>query len=285
MITASLISGQSPQMVQIVIDGIPAGVEWSITGEVGSALPGLSPGSSLAPSAVLAPAETVFTPGGFGWRVPGGSGVSTGGQIVLTDNRSPGNSPYLYTLTTSNGVETSNTVVVPFRNDIVLQTLDGQAAVDVQLLAGSLGLGWEPSVSLYRVPGRARPVARYDVLSDNSASLVVKVPMGATPDFRRVIASGAPILYRFGDDSFDLEPAGIIQVTSVSSEAVPTAGLRFWTLGYTVVDDPFVDVPLGAFSWDRFDESRSGLSWSAGFDQAFRGLDWDAFDRVDWSVF
>lgn len=282
MITASLVSGQAPQLVQIVIDEVPAGVDWVLTGSVGGYTDGLPPSDSLAPGPNLLPADTEFVSGEYDWVVPGGRGVGDGGQVVLVDNRSPGNTPYVYTLTTSAGVERSNSVMVPFSRDIVLQTLDGQATVDVDLMAGSLGLEWPTNVATFKVPGRPRPVVRYDGLNDSSAAFVVKVPMANTPGLRSVLTSGAPIVYRFGGDSFDLPPVGVVAVTAVQSEAVPTAGLRFWTLGYTLVDDPAADVRLGAFSWDAFNDSRAGLSWSSGFDAQFAGRAWDQFDAVDW---
>ncbi len=246
---------------------------------------GLTPSETLVPAETLAPTDSVFTPGSYSWVVPGGFGVGDGGQVVLVDSRSPGNVPVVYTLETTGGEESSSPVVVPFRSDIVLQTLDGLAAVDVELMAGSLGMEWEPQVSQFRVPGRSRPVVRYDVLSDNAASLVVKVPMGETPALRRVLTSGRPIVYRFGapEGSYDLDPVGVIAVTAVTSEPVPTADLRFWSLGYALIDDPDKDVRLGAFTWADFNAAFSGRTW-ADFNAAFSGSTWAEFNRADWTV-
>lgn len=284
MITANLINGQSPQLVQIVVDEIGAGVEWSIVGVLGELEPGLLLGEDLLPSSGLVPEDSVFTDTGYTWQVPGGSGVGTGGQVVLVDNRSPGNQPYVYILTTSSGTETSNSVIVPFVHDIVLQTLDGQAAVDVPLMADSLGMELPTSAAGFRVPGRARRVIRYDVLGDVVSSFTVEVPMADTPAFRRVLTSGAPIVYRFGGDAFDMAPVGVIAVNSVSSQPVPTARLRWWTLGYELVDDPNLEIPLGAFSWDQVDAALSGSTWNE-FNTAFTGLNWDTFDTTEWSTF
>lgn len=283
-VVASLVSGQSPQLVQIVLDDIPVGVSWRLTGHVGDLTLGLLPGSGLVPGVGVVPADSVFESAGYSWAVPGGSGVGDGGQVVLVDNRSPGNVPFIYRLTTDVGVESSGSVMVPFSSDIVLQTLDGQATVDLDLMAGSLGMAWEPAVASFRVPGRRRPVVRYDVLGDGGSAFVLKVPFSATADLRRVLTSGAPIVYRFGDTSFDLDPVGVVSVRSVESEAFPTADMRMWTLGYELIDDPFVDVRLGAFTWDSgFDAAFVDRPWNE-FDSAFVGLDWDAFDQVDWEV-
>ena len=283
-VVASLVPGQSYK-TQIVVDEIPDGVSWRLVGHVGGYTVGLTPSVDLAPSVSLAPSDSVFTPGSYSWVVPGGFGVGDGGQVVLVDSRSPGNVPVVYTLETDAGEESSSPVVVPFRNDIVLQTLDGLASVDVELMAGSLGMEWEPQVAQFRIPGRARPVVRYDVLSDTSAGLVLKVPMGETSALRRVLASGRPIVYRFGaqEGSYDLDPAGVIAVSSVTSEPVPTADLRFWSLGYTLIDDPDFDVRLGAFTWADFNAAFAGRTW-ADFNAAFAGSTWADFNRADWTV-
>jgi len=282
-VTVSVLPGASYK-VQIVVDEIPDGAAWQVTGRVGSYVPGLAPGSGLAPSETLAPAGSVFTPGEWSWTVPGGYGIGDGGQVVLTDIRSPGNVPVVYELTLDGMSQASNVVTVPFQNDIVLQTGDGLAAVDVVLLAESLGLGWEPQVAQFRVPGREKPVARYDVLGVGGAQFRIRVPMGQTKALHRVLSSGGPIVYRFGaaEGSYDLDPVGVVLVGAVSSEAVPTADLRFWTLGYTPVDDPFAGIRLGASPWDEFDTAFTGDPWDH-LEQMFLGLDWDTFDRQVWA--
>ncbi len=282
-IAVSVLPGASYK-VQIVVDEVPEGASWRVTGHVGSYVPGLAPGDGLAPSDVLAPAPSVFTPGDWSWTVPGGYGVGDGGQVVLTDIRSPGNVPVVYQFTAGGVVAESNVVVVPFQNDIVLQTGDGLVAVDVELLAESLGLSWEPQIAQFRVPGRERPVARYDVLGVAGSQFRVRVPMTQTKDLHRVLASGGPIVYRFGaaEGSYDLDPVGVVLVGAVSSVAVPTADLRFWSLGYTPVDDPFAGVRLGASPWDEFDSAFTGRPWDH-LDEMFTGLDWDAFDRQVWT--
>lgn len=283
-VVASLVPGQSYK-TQIVVDEIPAGVSWRLVGHVGGYTEGLVPSDVLTPSDDVVPLDSVFTPGAYSWVVPGGFGVGDGGQVVLVDSRSPGNVPVSYTLETDEGTESSHPVVVPFERDVVLQTLDGLASVDVELMAGSLGMELEPQVAHFRVPGRARPVVRYDVLGDVSAALVVKVPMGQTAALRNVLTSGRPIVYRFGapEGSYDLDPVGVVSVTAVSSEPVPTADLRFWTLEYTLVDDPDFDVRLGAFTWADFNAAFAGRTW-ADFNAAFAGSSWADFNRADWTV-
>lgn len=282
-VVASLVSGQSPQLVQIVVDDIPEGEVWELTGHVGELTPGLLVGPDVLLGEDTLLAESVFEDSGYSWVVPGGSGVGDGGQVVLVDNRSPGNVPVTYRLTTTAAREQSSAVTVPFRNDLVLQTLDGQATVDLELMAGSLEMSWEPNVSSFRVPGRPRPVVRYDVLSDVKSQFVVKVPFDATPELRKVLTSGAPIVYRFGDTSFDLDPVGVVIVRSVDSEPFPTADMRFWTLGYELIDDPVSDVRLGAHSWSAFNAAFEGRPWS-DFNETFAGRTWAEFNTTDWAA-
>lgn len=255
MITASLVAGQTPQLVQLVVDEAPDGESWTITG----------------------------TAGGRTWQVPGGAGVGTGEQIVLVDNRTPGNQPVTYTFTSESGSETSDPVTVVFRNDIVLQTLDGQYAADLHLEGGSLDVQLSPNVAAFQIPGRARPVVRYDVVNDIVSEFVLRVPFSQTQELRNVLAAGQPVVYRFGDTSYDLDPVGVIVVTSIKAEAYPTANLRFWTLGYTLLDDVWLDIALGAFTWDDFDAAMEGRTWD-DFDALFSTLAWDAFDTTDWTA-
>jgi len=279
-VTASLIAGQSPQLVQIVVDDIPDGAEWVLTGAVGEYTPGLTPGDDLLPSEDTLPYDSEFTPGGYSWTVPGGYGVGDGGQVVLVDNRTPGNVPFVYTLTVTGGVESSNAVEVPFPTDMVLQSLDGQRTLPVELLDGSLDVELPVNAALFRIPGRARPVTRFDVLGDVVSTFKVMVPVEDSARFRALIASGEPVLYRLGASVMDFDPVSVMQLTSVSSVGYSNEGLRVWDLGYALVDDPYADVRLGAFTWDQFDDAFA--TWGQ-FDAAFTGLSWDDMDRTDWA--
>lgn len=283
-VTATLVSGQSPQLVQIVIDSIADGDRWSLVGVVGDVEIGLLVGLDTIPDDDLAPADTIFTPTGYAWRVPGGFGVGDGGQVVLVDNRSPGNVPFRYVLTTDSGEDVSGSLEVQFPTDMVLQTIDGQRTLSVELLDGSLDFELPTSVAQFRIPGRARPVIRYDVIGDLVSSFNILVPVADSPRFRALIASGQPLVYRLGATVMDLQPVDVVQLTSVSAKAYPTGSLRVWALGYVAIDDPNRNVRLGAFTWDTFDEAAVALDWD-GFDAAFVGLSWDQFDTTDWSSF
>jgi hypothetical protein len=282
-VTASLVPGGIPQLVQIVVDEIPDGAPWEIFGVIGEYTPGLAPGLDVLPGEGTVPSDSVFTDGSYTWRVPGGFGVGDGGQVVLVDNRAPGNVPVIYRVVVGSAVEASEPVLVVFEKDLVLQTLDGQQSIQADLLDGSLSIDLATSVAKFRVPGRARPVTRYDVIGDVAGSFEVLLPISETTPFRSLLADGAPVVCRFGTEVADLERVSVVQLLRIQSpDAYPVQGVRLWSLQYEIVDDPFADVRLGAFTWvDGFDAAFEGRPWS-DLDEAFTGLEWDAFDTADW---
>jgi hypothetical protein len=286
VITASLVSGPAPQRVQIVIDEAPAGERWTVVGRIGEFTGGLAPSVDLAPSESLAPSSSEFVAGGYSWVPPGGTGIGDGDQVVLTDNRAPGNVPVVYSLVTEAGEEYSETlrVVFPAGRDTVLQSGDGQRSLAVSLLAGSDGIELPTNVASFRIPGRARPVVRYDVLGDVVSTMNVLVPIEEKTPFRELLGPGEPIIYRLGAERGDLDRVAVIQILGVVSTRLwQQRGLREWQLAYQIIDDPWADVRLGAFSWADFNAAFAGRSW-ADFNGAFTGADWAAFNRTDWTA-
>lgn len=254
-ISAALVGAQVPALVQVVVSEAPDGEAWTVTGSTGS----------------------------FTWTVPGGSGVGDGEQLVLIDNMAPPNTPVTYTFTSASVTEESDPITVPLDGDLALHTLDGQRSVVVNLMDGSLDTELPSNTALFHVPGRARPVVRYTALSDVVSSLVVRVPTADANAFRAVLASGAPIIYRSSVPLEDTDPVGVIAVTSVRSRLYFLNGFRDWVLGFAVVDNPFQDQALGAFSWDFFDEVWADLDWD-DFDASMSGRTWDEFDALDWTT-
>lgn len=287
MITASLVSGAEPQLVQLVVDGVPDGLAWRIVGRVGQVLPGLVPGPGVVPSSSTLPEAQTLLFAGYSWDVPGGFGVGDGDQVVLTDNRAPGNTTVVYSLVTESGEEASDEVTVTFPGDadVVLQSGDGQRRVAGWLLQGSTeDIELPTNVASFRVAGRARPVTRYDVLGDVVSTLRVLLPLAEKTPFRNLLRPGEPLVYRFGEDVADLDRVAVIQVTRVASSRVwSDAGLREWILEYEIIDDPWADIRLGAFSWGDLNAAFGGRSW-ADFDAVFTGATWADFDRADWAV-
>lgn len=254
-VTATLVGGQNPQLVQIVVDEAPDGETWTLTG----------------------------TAGDYTWQVPGGAGIGDGDQVVRVDNRTPGNLPIVYTFTAESGAESSSPITVTFARDMVLQSMDGQITLQLELLDESLDTELPVNGARFRVPGRPRPVVRYDVTGDVIGQFRVMVPVADSNTFRQLFASGAPILYRLGVSIMDLDLVSTITITSITSRAHQTGNLRVWNLGYELVDDPFADVPLGAFTWDYVDDALAALDWDDS-DAFFTGTTWDEIDRYDWST-
>ena len=255
MITANLIGGGSPQVVQIVVDVAPAGVPWTLTGAAGD----------------------------WVWSVPGGAGIGDGGQLTLTDNRAPGNQPIVYTFTSGVAVQSSAPLTIPVAGDLVLQSLNGSRALTLTLLKGSLETQLRSGQARFNVSGRRRPVIRHDVTGDVEGTLVVLVPIAETHDLYEMLATGDPLIYRLGAEVMDLDPVGVFTYGDMSSVPYQTRGLRAWSIPYALIDDPYLDVRLGAFSWDDFEAAWAGKTWDE-FDARMAGLTWDQFDTFDWST-
>ncbi|MEA1264254.1 hypothetical protein MicroSTF_14520 [Microbacterium sp. STF-2] len=255
MITATLIGGGSPQMVQIVVDVTPVGVPWTLTGAVN----------------------------GRSWTVPGGEGVGDGSQLTLGDNRAPGNQPIVYTFTAGPSSQTSAPITVPFASDFVLQSLNGSRALALELALGSLDTSLASNQAQFRVAGRSRSAIRYDVTGDVEGRFGVFVTQEQSAEFRALLATGEPLLYRLGTELADMDPVGVISYGNLDSTLLPRQGKRVWWFPYAIIDDPYMDVRLGSFSWDDFDAAWAGKTW-AEFDARMAGIPWDQFDTFDWST-
>lgn len=223
---------------------------------------------------------------GTTWVVRGGRGVSGGGQLVIVDNRAPLNVPVVYRATINGTtVWESWPITVEFPAKYVLQSLDGAFTAPVKLMSN--GLPREPDVraSSYQIPGRRRPVIRFDIPGDGGGTLVVDTTGEQTPLLASLLADGRPIVVRTDGDVRDFPPVEIVLVMKAPSELtearIQTGDTRRWTLQYLLVDDPDPDAVLPSSTWDDFDAVNAGLTWDQ-FDLQWVGADWDAFDRFDW---
>lgn len=276
-ITASLVSGDSPQLVQVVVTGVQAGYLYEVTG---------------------------VTRDGSAWPVPGGQGVSTGSQVVLVDNRSALNTPVTYTLTVTlvgsgagwggggpdvNGrwFYTAPEITVPFDGQYVLQSLDGHTAVEFVWRDDDLTN--EPTVysRSFDVPGRSRPPVRIAPGGDGGGSLSIRTNRVNSDRLRSLLRSGAPVVIRTDGQVRDFPAVDIVLITGAPNElwrAVTSSGMstdRVWSLSYLLVDDPEPGTPLSAFIWDDFDAAMSSRTWDQ-FDALFAASTWDEFDTYDW---
>ena len=256
MITVGLVGGGDPPDVQIVIDTVAAGAPWRVTGTTGS----------------------------WTWTVPGGEGVGSGGQLVLLDNRAPGNTLVTYSIDIDGTAQSAAAIRIPFSGEMVLQSLDGSLTVPVEMLKGSADTTRAAQQAQHRVKGRRRPVIRYDVTGDLEGTLRLLVRGDRSADFDSMIRSGQPLVWRLGRKAMDLPPVAVFAYADLKSEAYRQPNVRVWEIPYALVDDPILDLVFGSPAWDDVEAILSGLTWDE-FDARFSGGDWDELDRLDWENF
>lgn len=255
-ITATLIGGSVPQLVQVVVSATAAGVPWTLTGSAA----------------------------GVSWTVPGGSGVGDGNPLVRVDNRAPLNADVVYTYTPATGSpQVAAPVSVSSAYGIVIQSLDGQQSIPGDLLDGSDAIELQLNQAVFNIPGRSRPAVRYAVTGDGGGALNVGLEQSATEALRALVRSGSPVLVRRQPMDDDLPLVFVALLTGISGRLAIDIGYRQWSLPYLLLDDPFLDVALGAFAWDYFDTRMSGRSWNT-FDTNMAGRSWNTFDALDWAT-
>ena len=253
-VAASLVGVYSPRTVQVVVTGLTPGEAYTVVGSWS----------------------------GGTWPVRAGAGTAEDTQIVLPDLFAPLNRPVTYTVAHA-GVEVSTApVTVTYPGGGVLQSLAGDVSVPLDVKDN--GAPRDPVLrqSLYRVPGRTRPLAVFDVAGGETGALRVNTDGADTTVLRALLSSGAPLLLRTDGAQADLDAVSYLLVTRASSSLL-VGTLRRWELDYELLDDPEPDSVAGLPTWDDFDESYAGLTW-AGFDAEFSSLTWADFDRVDWAT-
>lgn len=259
MITAALVGVATPPMVQVTLT-TDNGQAWSVIGTDGVEV----------------------------WAVPGGSGVGDGQQVTLADNRKPGNREITYQVTSGSRVEQSQPIVIPFASGLVIQTLSGSVSIEADYAGSRLPLDFQSNQTRFDVPGRPRPVIRYAPTSDMASVLPFWYPVEATSKVRALLSSGEPLLVRCGEPLDDFPSVSVVTYGSVSTVAVAGHGMRRWELPITLIDDPYLEQRLGAFTWDYIDAlqkvgsmvRRSGDVMEA----IMAGRTWDEIDAFDWSV-
>jgi hypothetical protein len=240
-ITATLVSSTDPKPVQIVLNGITAGLAYMVTGSAG----------------------------GTTWVPSGGTGVSLGAQIVLTDVRTPLNAPITYTVVASGVTTSASPVTVPFGARYVLQSLDGLTVLPFAWMDNDLPRDFAVNAATFDVPGRSRPVVRYAVGGDGGGAYVVRTTKANTAVLQQMLRSGRPVVLRTDGSVRDLPAVDMFLITRVANmarRAFVAAGTlstdRDWTLEYTLVDDPQPSRGTSAFTWDSFDAAMANRSWS-----------------------
>jgi hypothetical protein len=262
ILTAELVDSGSPRPVQLVIAGLPAGVDYTLVGQ---------------------------TTDGQTWPVPGGTGTTTGQQIVLVDNRAPLNADVTYVLTAGGVTYYSNEVTVASTQRAIIQSLDGQTVVE--FVWRDNGLPNEPTVygTAFEVPGRERPPVRFAAGGAGGGSLEIRTDRENTARLHTLLRAGRPVVVRTDGAVRDFPAVEILWITAAGNALFGAFDPRtrqmgtdrVWSLPYLLVDDPEPGTPLAAFTWADFDAAWAGKTW-ADFDAFYTGQTWDQFDRQDY---
>lgn len=258
MLTAALVSAGTPQPVQIVLSGVPAGVAFSIEGTSDA--------------------------GASTWPIPGGTGISDGSQVVRVDNRSALNRQVIYRATVGGVTYTAAPVTISHAGRVVLQSLDGQIVAPVRLHDNADPRELELHSHATQVPGRSRPPVRIAPGGYGSGVLEVTTTGGATEALRDLLLSGRPIVVRT-DGTTPLERAVDLVLPQRAPYSLATVRAfgdsRRWTISFLFVDDPEPSAALSAWTWDDFDAAMAARTWDQ-HDALFAMSTWDQWDTYDW---
>lgn len=257
-ITATVLTGDDPAPVQVVVTGMSSGDPYIVQGAYG----------------------------GRTWAIPAGIGTSDGSTLILIDNRAPFNGPVAYTVWVDNSPTTSNTVQVDYDGVCALQALAGMPIVKVEVATQADERAQDARASIYQIAGRADPVGRYDKPLLASMDLPVETETADTLALEELLNLGGPIIRR-NDVSVTgrgIPPVEILLVRNWSSRLIGAVGnTRAWSLAAQVIGDPEPGVVLVAFDWDDFDSIYAGSTWT-DFDAEWSGLTWADFDLFDWGT-
>ncbi|PZR55219.1 hypothetical protein DNL40_02290 [Xylanimonas oleitrophica] len=265
-ITASLLSGLTPEPVQLIVTGVPQGEEFVVRGRAGDVT----------------------------WDVPGGRRTAPDGQVVLIDVRAPINLPVVYELTHGQQVVTSDPVQVRWQPDgayrrALVQSLDGRTVIPVRMWIHN-GLPRDPHVGsvAFRVEGRSRPVVVMRPAGDGTTTFRLLLTREAGEALTRVMRAGGGIAVRTDGSVRDLPATDLGVVLGWPSELWDGDGglstSRVYTLTVQWIDDPEPDVPVALYTWDDFDHMWSASTWD-DFDRFFAGRTWADFDALDYGQY
>ncbi|OCI31044.1 hypothetical protein OERS_22540 [Oerskovia enterophila] len=257
-LTATLVSAGTPQPVQLVLTGIPAGTRFVIEGTADA-------GASV-------------------WPVPGGIGVADSGQTVRVDNRSALNRSVTYRATVAGVTHTAAPVTIAHPGRVVLQSLDGQIVAPVRLHDNDDPRELDLRSHATTVPGRSRPPARVAPAGYGSGALEVTTTGAATAALRDLLLSGLPIVVRT-DGTAPLERAVDLALPQRAPYSLATVreygDSRRWVISFLFVDDPEPSAVLAAWTNADFNAAMAART-NAGFNALFAGSTNLQFNTYDW---
>lgn len=266
-ITATVLTTSAPQPVQVLVSGLVDGDEYTVVGE---------------------------TLSGRRWGVPGGTGVSPGGQLQLVDNRAPVNTPVTYVVTTFEDTVSSNEVQVEWAPetgspDYLIQSLDGQIIVPVcDWNDNGLPRTHPSNSATFRIEGRSRPVVVLSTGSAGSTTAQMRLSREAGDELLRILDRGGAVVVRTNGDTRDMPPSDIAVILSPDdllwSGGGGASNDRVWTLPFTWIDDPEPSVIPVVWDVDEVDSILSGLTVDE-VDTLFSGMTVDEVDAYDWGNF
>jgi hypothetical protein len=259
VVTATLLTGDAPRQVRIVVTGLTAGQQVSVS------------------------AVTAY---GAGLAVPGGTLVSDGSQLALIDNRSPLNTPVRYEVVVDGVAYSSNEVTVDYPvGQHLLQSLDGRTVV--RFVWRDNALPRDPTFAsvTFDVPGRRRPPARFVPGGDGGGELSIRTDRANGDKLRALLREGRPLVVRTDGAVRDFPAVELVLPERAPNDLWGGGGGvstdRVWNISYVLVDDPEPGTPLSAATWDDFDAAWAGSTWD-DFDAYYAGLTWDDFDTQDY---
>lgn len=256
-LTATLLGSAEPRRVQLVLAGTTAGQAYQVTGAAG----------------------------GFTWSIPGGSGTSTGGQVLLVDTRGPLGAQATYTAVVA-GVSYTAVVTVPWSapEPAVLQSLDGLTVAKVMVANPEDERTGGRRAWLSAIGGRRSPVGRIDLELSSTTSWVLEADDADSATVQALLATGAPLVLRTVLAIQDRPPVEIGLPMSVGHSLVGQVGtLRTYDLKVQILDDPEPGTVLGSFTWDDVDTAIGTTRTWDDLDTALTGMTWDQLDAYDWS--
>lgn len=241
-----------PAPVQIIVKNMPEGADYVVVGVTGE----------------------------FEWPVNAGAGVSNGEQVVLIDLIPPINTPVQYQVTVAGESYLSDPITVVVEGDFIAQTLNADAhVVPLTVVDGSFSRDYGTRQATFQIPGRRRPVVRFDTLTDGTGSITLTTDRAGSRELLAVLQSGRPVVFR-QNGIRDLEPVETVLVTDVKSTSL-IDDLRQWDLSYMPVDNPEPGVASVVYTWSDLDSYYEGRTW-ADLDAEWAERTWDEFDAFEW---
>lgn len=241
------------------------------------------------------PLRVFGTDGRTSWWVRGARGGHVIDRTVyhLADPLAPVNVPVIYYLVDDDGTETQITQTVrgfaARAGEHLITDLDGLVGVTVFRYPDGDQRAPELRSERFSIPGRGSAVARWDRSMEGSVSMQVSTTGQDTALLRRMVGSGAPLIFlhnqhRCGLPGCDVPGAQVGILTAAPSQLSRRSDLaeRTWDLGFDVMDDPHADLFAVVSTVDMFDAAHVGDT-IADFDADYAGMTLADFDQQVWA--